>query len=118
MNLVTFPLSYIKTMGKKQTNKSWTELPEQKLSALRRSAEELVKPHDLMIHDVSFGPTDFGLTLSVVIKATDDRPASVSDCEVISRPLSKQLDDLMADYPENYLFEVTSVGIDEEEDEL
>ena len=69
-------------------------------------------------HDVRFGPTDFGLTLSVVIKPEGGGKSAVSvtDCEVVSRPLSKELDDLMEDFPHNYLFEVTSVGISEDEE--
>lgn len=105
----------ITKMAKKQVKKHSPELPAQKLQALRKSAENLVKMHDLAVHDVSFGPTDFGLTLSVVIKSIDDRPLSISDCEVVSRPLSKELDVLMEDFSENYLFEVTSIGIKEEE---
>lgn len=102
-------------MKKKQVKKESPVLAEQTLSALRTSAEKLVGMHDLVLHDVVFGPTDFGLTLSVVIKANDGRPVSISDCEVISRPLSKELDSLMADFSDDYLFEVTSVGISEEE---
>jgi ribosome maturation factor RimP len=104
-------------MAKKQTKKTVPELPEAKLRAVRESAEKLAQAHGLTVHDVRFGPTGFGLTLSVVIKPAgeDNRPLSVSDCEVISRPLSKQLDELLANFDVNYLFEVTSVGIDEEE---
>lgn len=87
------------------------------MAKVRGEAEKLARAHGLEVHDVCFGPTDFGLTLSVIIKSGDagERPLSVSDCEVVSRPLSKQLDDLMADFPDDYLFEVTSVGIDQEE---
>ena len=104
-------------MAKKQPKKQVAEMPQAKLDAVRSLAEELAKSHDLAVHDVTFGPTDFGLTLTVAIKPTigNDRPLSVTDCEVVSRPLSKKLDDLLADFDENYLFEVTSVGIGEEE---
>lgn len=104
-------------MSKKPTKKSHPELPEATLQAVRRRAEALAQPHQIEIHDVCFGPTDFGLTLSVIIKAAegDDRAISVTDCEVVSRPLSKELDELMGDFPDNYMLEVTSVGIEEEE---
>jgi ribosome maturation factor RimP len=103
-------------MAKKQTKKQAPELPAKTLAAVRAHAEKLTKPHGLEVHDIRFGPTDFGLTLSVIIRAgeSEQRPLSITDCEVVSRPLSKELDELMADYPADYLFEVTSVGIDEE----
>ena len=105
-------------MTKKQKNKPRPELPQGVLAKLRKSAEKLAEPHDLEVHDVRFGPTDFGLTLSVIIKPTnnDTRAISVTDCEVVSRPLSKELDELLADFDENYLFEVTSIGIDDRDD--
>ena len=53
-------------MVKKQKKQINAELPEATLDAVRRSASKLAKPHGLEIHDVRFGPTDFGLTLSVV----------------------------------------------------
>jgi len=103
-------------MSKKQTKKIVPELPESKIEAVRVAAEKLAHPHGLAVHDARFGPTDFGLTLSVFIKSEEeDRSISVTDCEVVSRPLSKLLDDILADFDVNYLFEVTSVGIDEEE---
>ena len=103
-------------MAKKQIKKLPPELPEATLKAVRQRAVGFAEPHGLEIFDITFGPTDFGLTLSVFIKAADgETPISMTDCELVSRPLSKELDDLMADYPENYLLEVTSVGIDEEE---
>ena len=106
-------------MAKKQKNKSGPsqtskELPAATLDAVREKADKLARPHGLLVHDVCFGNTDFGLTLSVVIKPGDDRAVSVTDCEVVSRPLSKELDELMKDFPHNYLFEVTSVGISED----
>jgi ribosome maturation factor RimP len=105
-------------MVKKQKKQINAELPEATLDAVRRSASKLAKPHGLEVHDVRFGPTDFGLTLSVVIKPEGGGKSAVSvtDCEVVSRPLSKELDDLMEDFPHNYLFEVTSVGISEDEE--
>lgn len=106
-------------MKKKQTKNSKPELPKTVLEALRRSAEKLAEPHDLEVHDVCFGPTDFGLTLSVIIKPAGNkmRAISVTDCEIVSRPLSKQLDELLVDFDENYLFEVTSIGISDQNDE-
>jgi ribosome maturation factor RimP len=105
-------------MVKKQKKQIAPELPTATLDAVRQSANKLAKPNGLLVHDVRFGQTDFGLTLSVVIKPAGEEKGAVSvtDCEVVSRPLSKELDDLMADYPHNYLFEVTSVGINEGEE--
>ena len=103
---------------KNQTAKPEEELPQATLDAVRRSASEYAKPHGLQVYDVRFGQTDFGLTLSVIITPVDgdDRALSVTDCEVVSRPLSKELDDLMDSFPHNYLFEVTSVGIGDDEE--
>lgn len=90
-------------------------MPQATLDAVRKKADKLAKDHGLDVHDVCFGPTDFGLTLSVIIKPGAEKAAvSVTDCEVVSRPLSKELDELMKDFPHNYLFEVTSVGISED----
>lgn len=102
-------------MAKKQTKTGSSELPAATLNAVRKRAEELAQANDLVVHDVTFGPTDFGLTLSVIIKSPENAPRaiSVTDCEVVSRPISKELDDLMANFGPNYLFEVTSIGIDE-----
>lgn len=98
--------------AKKQQN--LPELSGTQIQTVRTAAERLAKAHQLEVHDVTFGPTDFGLTLSVFIKAASGgKPVSVSDCEVISRPLSKELDELLQDFAEGYLFEVTSVGVEE-----
>lgn len=115
---MAFPLIFIKNMAKKQTKKSAPELPQATLKALRKSADKLAGPQGLEVHDIRFGPTDFGLTLSVVVKAagSENRAVSITDCEVMARPLSKELDELMANFEENYLFEVTSIGISEGED--
>lgn len=106
-------------MAKKQKIQTEAvELPPRALDAVRRRAAILARPHGLQVHDVRFGPTDFGLTLSVVIEPESGGKSAVSitDCEVVSRPLSKELDDLLKDFPHNYLFEVTSVGISEDEE--
>ena len=98
--------------------KQGQELPQATLDAVRARANKLAGPHGLLVHDVRFGPTDFGLTLSVVIKpdGKEKNAVSITDCEVVSRPLSIELDDIMKDFPHNYLFEVTSVGISEDEE--
>jgi ribosome maturation factor RimP len=105
-------------MVKKKKKQALVELPTATLDAVRQSANNLATPHGLLVHDVCFGQTDFGLTLSVIIKPAGNGKSAVSvtDCEVVSRPLSKELDDLMKDFPHNYLFEVTSVGISEDEE--
>lgn len=53
-----------------------------------------------------------GPTLSVVVQREDGSPVAISDCEQLSRPLSKELDELMADVTQNYMFEVTSKGVE------
>lgn len=102
-------------MAKKAKKQNLPELSESQLQKVRSAAEKLAHAHQLEVHDVTFGPTDFGLTLSVFIKSSSGgKPVSVSDCEVVSRPLSKELDELLQDFAEGYLFEVTSVGVEEE----
>lgn len=100
-----------KTKTKAQVEK---QLPHGVLEKVRDRSKELAEPHGLGIHDVTFGRTDLGLTLSVIIcpAENEDKALSVTDCELISRPLSKELDDLLEDYSENYMFEVSSKGVD------
>lgn len=103
-------------MAKKAKKKqsSVSELSSRQLDAVREAAERLASTHELVVHDVTFGPTDFGLTLSVFIKSSPGgKPIGVSDCEVVSRPLAKELDELLVDFAGDYLFEVTSVGVSE-----
>lgn len=104
-------------MTRRHKQKNPAEPTQATLEKVRRWAQSFAEPNDLEVHEVCFGPTDFGLTLSVSIKPSggDGRAISSTDCEVVSRPLSKELDDLTDDFPENYILEVTSVGIDEEE---
>lgn len=104
-------------MKKKKTDKKVKTLPQAVLSGVRDRAEALASPHDLTVHDVTFGPTDLGLTLSVLIRSTQGSALNVTDCELVSRPLSKELDELMGDYPEAYMFEVSSVGIEPTEED-
>lgn len=112
---LTFLLNFLGNMAKKQTKKSAPEMSEAELEKVRQAANKLAAAHQLVVHDVTFGPTDFGLTLSVMIKAgTGAKAVSVSDCETISRPLAKELDEVLDNFGEEYLFEVTSVGIEGE----
>lgn len=85
------------------------------LEVVRKAAEKLASAHHLLVHEVTFGPTDFGPALSVFIKAAPGgKPIGVSDCEAVSRPLAKELDELLEGFAEDYLFEVTSVGVVEQ----
>ncbi len=90
------------------------QLPQGVLEKVRDRSRALAESFGLSIHDVTFGRTDLGLTLSVIIcpAENEDKALSVTDCELISRPLSKELDDLLGDYDENYMFEVSSKGVD------
>jgi ribosome maturation factor RimP len=92
------------------------------LEKVRERAEALATASGLLVREVTFGPTDLGLTLSVVVASADGKALSVTDCEMVSRPLSKELDDLLDDRTPPYMFEVTSAGVEpleplEEEDE-
>ena len=66
------------------------------LEKVRARATALAEPHGLEVRTVDFGPTDLGLTLSVVLASCHGKALSVTDCEVVSRPLSKELDELKA----------------------
>ena len=103
-------------MKKKKNGNKPKVLPEAVMSRVRDRAEALAVPHGLTVHDVTFGRTDLGLTLSVLIRSTQGNALNVTDCELVSRPMSKELDELMGDYPDAYMFEVSSVGIDATED--
>lgn len=87
------------------------------LEKVRARAIDLATPHELEVRQVTFGPTDLGLTLSVVLASTEGRALSVTDIELVSRPLSKELDELLDDYEPRYMFEVTSAGVDPEPQE-
>lgn len=82
------------------------------LQKVRDRADQLAQPHGLVVRDVTFGPTDLGLTLSVVLASVDGNALSVTDCVMVSRPLSKELDDLLDDRTPPYMFEVTSAGVE------
>lgn len=84
------------------------------LEKIQARAAELAEPSGLIIREVTFGPTDMGLTLSVVVASADGKALSVTDCEMVSRPLSKELDDLIDERTPPYMFEVTSAGVDPE----
>lgn len=81
------------------------------LERVQARAHALAEPHGLVVHKVTFGPTDLGLTLSVVVGSADGKSLSVTDCEIVSRPLSKELDDLIDEATPPYMFEVTSIGV-------
>ncbi len=100
---------------KKKQPQTDQQLPGEALDIVRARAEALASENGLAVHDVVFGPTDLGLTLSVIIRSAEEGKAlSVTDCELISRPLSKELDTLLEAYPRAYMFEVSSMGIDGE----
>ena len=82
------------------------------LETVRARAAALAEPHGLEVRDVTFGPTDLGLTLAVVVASTDGKAISVSDCEIVARPLSKELDDLIDEKTPPYLFEVATVRVE------
>ena len=82
------------------------------LEKVRERAVSFAEPHGLLIHKVTFGQTDLGWTLSVVVASADGKALSVTDCEIVARPLSKELDDLLDDRTPAYMFEVTSVGVE------
>jgi hypothetical protein len=84
------------------------------LEKVRARAAALAEPHGLQVRDVTFGPTDLGLTLSVVVASADGKALSVTDCETVARPLGKELDDLLDERTPPYMFEVASVGVDPE----
>lgn len=84
------------------------------LDKVQVRAVELAEPSGLLVREVTFGPTDLGLTLSVVLASADGKALSVTDCEIVSRPLSKELDDLIDERTPPYMFEVTSAGVDPE----
>ncbi len=90
------------------------KLSPEVLDKIQARAVELAEPSGLLIREVTFGPTDLGLTLSVVVASADGKALSVTDCEIISRPLSKELDDLIDERTPPYMFEVTSAGVDPE----
>ncbi len=103
-------------MSKKPEKRS-IHPPSEALKRVEERAIALAGSHGLVIDSVTFGPTDFGLTLTVtVMSAEEGRAVSVTDCELISRPLSKELDMLLADFSERYLFEVASKGIELSDD--
>lgn len=89
-------------------------LSPEALEKVRARAAVLAEPHGLEVREVTFGPTDLGLTLSVIIASVEGKALSVTDCETVSRPLSKELDDLLDDKTPPYMFEVASVGIEPE----
>ena len=82
------------------------------LEKVRARATALAEPHGLEVRTVDFGPTDLGLTLSVVLASCHGKALSVTDCEVVSRPLSKELDELIDERTPPYMFEVTSAGVE------
>jgi ribosome maturation factor RimP len=82
------------------------------LEKVRARAIELATPHGLEVREVTFGPTDLGLTLSVIIASAEGKALSVTDCELVSRPLSKELDGLLDDNAPHFMFEVSSAGVD------
>lgn len=101
----------------KKSDKQASHLPSGALKKVEERAKTLASPHGLLVDSVTFGPTDFGLTLTVTVKSAEEGKAvSVTDCELISRPLSKELDTLLADFSERYLFEVASKGIELSDD--
>ncbi len=100
---------------KKKEKPQVPRLSEDTLEKIRARAASLAEPHDLRVCEVNFGPTDLGLTLSVVLASSQGKALSVTDCEVVSRPLSKELDDLIDERTPPYMFEVTSFGVDPEE---
>ena len=101
-------------MKKNKKPQAAPKLAPEVLEQIRARAVVLAEPHGLQVRDVVFGPTDLGLTLSVVVASADGKALSVTDCEMVSRPLSKELDDLLDDRTPAYMFEVTSPGVDPE----
>ncbi len=97
---------------KKKEKPQVPKLSDDTLEKIRARAATLAEPHDLRVCDVCFGPTDLGLTLSVVLASNEGRAISVTDCEVVSRPLSKELDELIDERTPPYMFEVTSAGVE------
>lgn len=106
---------------KKKEKPQIPRLSTDALEKVRARAVALAQPHELEVRSVDFGPTDLGLTLSVVLASSQGKALSVTDCEVVSRPLSKELDELLDERTPPYMFEVTSAGVepdlDFEEDE-
>ena len=118
----TFSFFHKLEMKKNKKPQAPQRLAPGALDKVLERAVALATPHGLEVRDVTFGPTDLGLTLSVVVASADGKALSVTDCEMVSRPLSKELDDLLDDRTPPYMFEVTSAGVDppeleEEEDE-
>lgn len=111
-----FPLFFKKMAKKTKKDSSGTPgLSAAQLEVVREAAERAAAAVHLRVHEVTFGPTDFGPALSVFIKAEPGgKPIGVSDCEAVSRPLAKELDELLEDFAGDYLFEVTSVGVTEQ----
>jgi ribosome maturation factor RimP len=101
-------------MKKKKEPQAAQRLSPDVLGKVRARAVALASPHGLEVRDVTFGPTDLGLTLSVLLASAEGKALSVTDCEMIARPLSKELDDLLDDRTPPYMFEVASVGVDPE----
>ena len=111
MAVRTFP-SFINLQMKKKQKPQAPRLSADVLQRVRDRAEQLATTHGLVVRDVTFGPTDLGLTLSVVLASADDNALSIADCEMVSRPLAKELDDLLDDRTPPYMFEVTSAGVE------
>lgn len=101
-------------MKKHKKSQAPSKLSPAVLERVRERAANLASAHGLMVREVTFGPTDLGLTLSVVVASVDGNALSVTDCELISRPLSKELDELIDDQAPPYMFEVTSAGLETE----
>lgn len=88
-------------------------LSSKNLKKIEEVAKRLAESCGLNVEQVDFSNAEFGWTLTVTVTQADGSKVMLSDCESLSRPLSKEVDELDL-IREHYFLEVCSPGVTED----